>query len=101
MIEDVQTEETQTNVTKTTRRRKATKTPKRIPIKSMWNSRLIVGGNKTPSGESYDFAPGAIQTVNAADYQYLLSLEPKRPNSCCGGTPDQASQVSKFFNEVD
>lgn len=96
--------ENETGVVETPRpkkRRLTKKAPARIELKSVWNGRLIVPGDKTPSGESYDFAPGAVQAVNAADYQYLLSLEPKRPNSCCGGTPDQASQVSKFFNEVN
>lgn len=55
-----------------------------VPIRCVWDSRLIVGADKTPTGTRYEFMPGQELPVNEIDYEYLLSLEVKAPG-CCGG----------------
>lgn len=60
----------------------------RISIQSLWPARLIV--RDTPSGEEYVWAnAGAIETVNLADVEFLLSKNrgdvPSDRRGCCGG----------------
>lgn len=60
----------------------------RISIQSLWPARLIV--RDTPSGEEYVWAnAGAIETVNLADVEFLLSKNrgdvPSDKKGCCGG----------------
>lgn len=60
----------------------------RISIQSLWPARLIV--RDTPSGEEYVWAnAGAIEAVNLADVEFLLSKNrgdvPSDRRGCCGG----------------
>jgi hypothetical protein len=65
------------------------------PIRCVWDSRLIVGADKTPSGMRYDFEPGEEKPVLEEDYYHLLAME-TRPYGCCGGT----IKPQKYFDEV-
>ena len=67
-----------------------------IRIKCIWDSRLIVGGDKTPSGMRYEFMTCQIKKVNEEDYQFLLAME-SRPSGCCGGS----FKPQKFFEAVE
>jgi hypothetical protein len=67
----------------------------RIPIRCIWDSRLIIGNDKTPTGEGYEFETDQIKKVNEDDYQFLLEME-TRPYGCCGGT----IRPQKYFEEV-
>lgn len=67
----------------------------RVPIRCIWDSRLVVSADKTPTGTRYEFETNQIKTVNQDDYQYLLEME-TRPFGCCGGT----IKAQKFFDEV-
>jgi hypothetical protein len=67
----------------------------KIPIRCIWDSRLIVGADKTPTGTRYEFENNQIKPVNKDDYQFLLAME-TRPFGCCGGT----IRPQKFFDEV-
>ena len=62
-------------------------------VKCVYTSRIKVTG---PSGKQYNFTPGAIQTVNAADYQHLLSLQRPAGSACCGGT----AEARRYFEAV-
>lgn len=67
-----------------------------VTIRSVYDSRLIVPPDKTPSGSKYVFQPGQALPVLAQDKQALLSL--KTPGGgCCGG-----SQIDPqyYFKEV-
>lgn len=60
----------------------------RISIQSLWPARLIV--RDTPSGEEYVWAnAGAIEAVNLADVEFLMSKNrgdvPSDKKGCCGG----------------
>jgi len=67
----------------------------RIPVRCIWDSRLIVGSDKTPTGTRYEFETDQIKTVKQDDYQFLLEME-TRPFGCCGGT----IRPQKFFSEA-
>jgi hypothetical protein len=64
-------------------------------IVCIWDSRLIVGGDKTPSGMRYEFETGEEKPVLEEDYYHLLAME-TRPYGCCGGT----IKPQKYFDEV-
>jgi hypothetical protein len=66
-----------------------------IRIRCIWDSRLIVGADKTPTGTRYEFQTDQEKPVNEEDYQFLLEME-TRPFGCCGGT----IRPQKFFEEV-
>jgi hypothetical protein len=66
-----------------------------ISIRCIWDSKLIVGADKTPTGTRYEFEINQIKSVNEEDYQFLLAME-TRPHGCCGGT----IRPQKFFEEV-
>ncbi len=60
----------------------------RIKVQSLWPARLVVRG--TPSGEEYVWPKaGAIETVNPADVDFLMSKNrgkvPSDGRGCCGG----------------
>ena len=67
-----------------------------IKIRCIYDSRLIVGGDKTPTGTRYEFETNQIQAVNEIDYQYLLDMETK-PWGCCGGSV----RSQKYFEAVE
>jgi hypothetical protein len=71
-------------------------------IRNQWNTRMVVSGDKTPSGTRYDVERGhEILPETQADYEYLLSLQPKAYQSCCNGTnPEKARQLTHYFTEV-
>ncbi len=66
-----------------------------IKIRCIYESRLIVGGDKTPTGTRYEFETDQIKPVNEIDYQFLLEMETK-PWGCCGGSV----RSQKFFEAV-
>lgn len=66
-----------------------------IRIRCIWDSRLIVGADKTPTGTKYEFETDQIKPVNEDDYQFLLQME-TRPFGCCGGT----IRPQRYFDEV-
>ena len=66
-----------------------------VPIRCIYESRLIVGGDKTPTGTRYEFEPDQIKPVNEIDYQFLLEMETK-PWGCCGGSV----RPQKYFEAV-
>jgi hypothetical protein len=66
-----------------------------VRIRCIWDSKLIIGADKTPTGRRYEFETDQIKPVNEDDYQFLLAMETK-PFGCCGGT----IRPQKFFEEV-
>jgi hypothetical protein len=67
-----------------------------VPIRCIYESRLIVGGDKTPTGTRYEFETNKIHNVNEIDYQFLLEMETK-PWGCCGGSV----RPQKYFEAVE
>lgn len=67
-----------------------------VTLKSNFHTRLVISGERTPSGTRYDFQPGEMNEVLARDKKYLLSLVYQQSN-CCGG---QVPQPIKYFVEV-
>ncbi len=67
-----------------------------IKIRCIYESRLIVGGDKTPTGTQYEFNTDQIKTVNEIDYQFLLEMETK-PFGCCGGSV----RPQKYFEAAE
>jgi hypothetical protein len=67
----------------------------KIPIRCVWDSRLVIGADKTITGTRYQFESDQVQSVDYQDYQILISMETK-PFGCCGGTV----RPQKFFEEV-
>lgn len=66
-----------------------------ISIRCVWDSRLIVGGNKTVTGKRYEFEPGEEKPVDLLDYQALLDLHLNSPG-CCG----QGPTTQRYFEEI-
>lgn len=66
-----------------------------VRIRCIYDSKLIVGGDKTPTGRRYEFKTDQIKPVNKDDYQFLLEME-TRPSGCCGGPV----QPQKYFEAV-
>ena len=66
-----------------------------VRIRCIYESRLIVGGDKTPTGTRYEFETDQIKTVNEIDCQFLLDMETK-PFGCCGGSV----RPQKYFEAV-
>lgn len=66
-------------------------------LRCIYDSILIIPGNRTITGKSYQFTPGQVKPVEPADYDFLLSLEQKA-GGCCGGGPAEAQ---KYFEEVN
>ncbi len=64
-------------------------------IRCIWNGRLIIPADQTPSGKRYAFESGQVQPVNAQDYDFLLSKE-KKQKGCCGS----GGSTIKYFEEV-
>ena len=69
--------------------------PAKIAIRCIWNGRLIIPADQTPSSTRYDFQFGQVQSVDAQDYNFLLSKE-KKQKGCCGSS----GQIIKYFEEV-
>jgi len=69
--------------------------PAEVRIRCIYESRLIVGEDKTASGRRYEFNTGEVKPVDLRDYFILLGLETK-PSGCCGGTV----RPQKYFEEV-
>ena len=67
-----------------------------IRIRCIWDSRLIVGADKTPTGTRYGFETNQIKPVNEIDYQFLLDMK-TRPFGCCGGT----IRPQKYFEKAE
>lgn len=74
--------------------------PVKIPLRCIWDSRLIVGADKTPSGTRYEFNTGEVKPVLEQDYQYLLSLQVKTPGCCGGAGGSSIPSIQKYFDEV-
>lgn len=56
-------------------------------LKCNFHTRVIVPGDRTPSGQSYDFQPEEERDdVMAIDQEYLLSLVYQQ-SACCGNEP--------------
>jgi len=53
-------------------------------IKSLMNTRLVIPGEKVPSGKLYTFEQEEVKSVIAADATALLRLKRKQ-GQCCGG----------------
>jgi hypothetical protein len=70
-----------------------------IPITCVWDSRLIVSADKTPSGTRYEFNTGQTKPVLETDYQ-LLDMRAKAPG-CCGGAGGSPMQYQKYFVVAD
>lgn len=68
---------------------------KEIDVRCVWDSRLIVGGNKTVTGKRYEFLPGETKPVDILDYQALLDLHLHSPG-CCG----QGPTTQRYFEET-
>lgn len=59
-------------------------------LKCNFHTRVIVPGEKTPSGQRYDFQPEEVRDdVLAEDIEYLTSLVYQQ-SACCGGQPGPA-----------
>jgi len=71
-----------------------------IPIRCIWDSRLIVGADKTPTGTKYEFETNQIKSVNEDDYQFLLDMRAKAPG-CCGGHGGSSINTQKYFEVVE
>jgi hypothetical protein len=67
-----------------------------VKIRCIYDSKLIVSGNNTPTGTRYEFETDQIKPVNQDDYQFLLEMATK-PNGCCGGTV----RPQKYFEAVE
>lgn len=67
----------------------------KIPIRCVWDSRLIIGADKTITGTRYEFENNQVQSVDYQDYQLLLLMKTK-PFGCCGGTV----RPQKYFEEA-
>jgi hypothetical protein len=69
-----------------------------VTLKSNFHTRLVIPGERTPSGTRYEFEPGEVNdTVLLKDRDYLLSLIYQQ-SSCCGSS--QAPQPINYFTEV-
>lgn len=71
----------------------------RVPIRCIWDSKLIIGTDKTPTGTRYEFETNQIKPVNEDDYQFLLEMRAKAPG-CCGGAGGSPMNFQKYFEEV-
>ena len=59
-------------------------------LKCNFHTRLVVGGDRTPSGATYDFQPGEERDdVMKEDIDYLLSIKYQQ-TACCGNQPGAA-----------
>lgn len=66
-------------------------------LKNVWPSRLVISGDKTPSGTRYDVDAGQIiNLTDERDYLYLKELHRKQ-QSCCGGNTQNSFY---YFSEV-
>ena len=64
-------------------------------LRCIADSRLIVSGERTPSGRRYDFATGQEQPVHPADYAFLLELQ-AYSSDCCGSN----GKPQNYFEEI-
>lgn len=71
-----------------------------IPIRCVWDSKLIVSADRTPSGTRYEFNTGQTRPVLEIDYQYLLDMRAKAPG-CCGGAGGSPMQYQHYFESVE
>lgn len=65
-------------------------------LKNIYDTRVIVGADRTPSGKRYEFEPGQQKPVEPEDYHFLLSLNRNPGPGCCGGTPAEQAQRHYF-----
>jgi hypothetical protein len=70
-------------------------------IRCIWDSKLIVGSNKTPTGTRYEFETDQIKPVNEDDYQYLLDMRAKAPGCCGGHGGSSIINSQKYFEAVE
>lgn len=66
-------------------------------LRCIYDSTLIISGDKTVTGNRYRFEPDQIQSVDPLDYDLLLSLE-QTAGGCCGGGP---ARTRKYFEGVE
>jgi len=64
-------------------------------LRCIADSRLIVSGERTPSGRRYEFTTGQEQSVNPADYHFLLELQ-AYSSDCCGSN----GKPQNYFEEI-
>lgn len=58
-------------------------------LRCNFHTRVYIPGEKTPSGQAYDFQPGEEKDdVLKEDQDYLLSLVYQQ-SACCGGQPGE------------
>lgn len=74
--------------------------PAQMHIRCIYDSRLIVRANQTPSGMRYEFMTGEVRPVLFEDYQFLLSLESRAPG-CCGGYGGSQSNRRNYFEALE
>ncbi len=72
----------------------------KVPIRCVWDSRLIIGGDKTPSGTRYEFNIGETKPVLEQDYQFLLDMRSRAPGCCGGAGGSSTHSIQKYFEEV-
>lgn len=65
-------------------------------LKNIYNTRVVVGADRTPSGTRYEFQPGQELPIEPEDYHFLLSLNRNPGPGCCGGTPAEQAQRHYF-----
>lgn len=59
-------------------------------LRNNFHTRLVIDGNRTPSGQAYDFQLGEEKDdVFQEDIDFLLSLKYQQ-SACCGGDPGPA-----------
>lgn len=64
-------------------------TPYGPVVKCNFHTRVIIPGDRTPSGERYEFTPGEERDdVMAKDTDYLLGLVYQQ-TGCCGNKPGE------------
>jgi len=68
-----------------------------VKVRNLWISKVIVAGDRTVSGERYEFAPGVVAWVQAQDVSYLLSLV-RRGEGCCTGS---GKRETPYFELVE
>ncbi len=72
-------------------------TASNAPLRSIYDSRVIVSADSTPSGTRYDFEPGQTLPVLEIDKQILLNMKTSG-GGCCGG--GSTTDPQHYFSEV-
>ena len=66
-------------------------------LRSIYDSRVIVSADRTPSGRRYDFEPGQALLVLDEDLPILLNMKTSG-GGCCGG--GSTTDPQHYFSEV-